>query len=510
MLARTPEGGAPKKWAITISIMLATVMNSLDTTIANVALPHIQGSVSASQDQITWVLTSYIVAATIMTPMTGWLAGRIGRKNLLLIAIAGFTVASALCGMAGSLAEIVGFRLLQGLFGASLIPLSQAVLLDVWPKEQHGQAMAIWVAGAILGPIMGPALGGYLTDNFSWRWVFYINLPIGVLAYVGTWMFISNNKHDIPRKFDFFGFGTLAVFIAAFQLVLDRGPSQDWLGSKEIWTEAIVAVVALYLFIVQSLTSKNPFFERKLFADRSFVIASFMGFFLGILLYSTMTLLPPMLEELMGYPVVTTGLVMMPRGLGAFIATFAVGRLVGKVDSRLLVGTGLMFMAFSTWQMSKFSLEMTSTPIMVSAFIQGLGTGTIFVPLTALAFATMNPIFRAEGSSVFTLIRNLGSSAGISIVEALQTQNVEVVHAGLVSHLEPGSPNLAALAGGAMSPVTTAGAAALNAEVNRQSAMVAYLDDFWLLLIITVFTIPLLFLLSKPRQKLDPEHAVAE
>jgi DHA2 family multidrug resistance protein len=395
--------------------------------------------------------------------MTGWLAGRIGRKNLLLIAIAGFTVASALCGMAGSLAEIVGFRLLQGLFGASLIPLSQAVLLDVWPKEQHGQAMAIWVAGAILGPIMGPALGGYLTDNFSWRWVFYINLPIGVLAYVGTWMFISNNKHDIPRKFDFFGFGTLAVFIAAFQLVLDRGPSQDWLGSKEIWTEAIVAVVALYLFIVQSLTSKNPFFERKLFADRSFVIAS-----------------------------------------------FAVGRLVGKVDSRLLVGTGLMFMAFSTWQMSKFSLEMTSTPIMVSAFIQGLGTGTIFVPLTALAFATMNPIFRAEGSSVFTLIRNLGSSAGISIVEALQTQNVEVVHAGLVSHLEPGSPNLAALAGGAMSPVTTAGAAALNAEVNRQSAMVAYLDDFWLLLIITVLTIPLLFLLSKPRQKLDPEHAVAE
>jgi DHA2 family multidrug resistance protein len=509
MLARTAEGGAPNKWAITISIMLATVMNSLDTTIANVALPHIQGSVSASQDQITWVLTSYIVAATIMTPMTGWLSGRIGRKNLLLISIAGFTVASALCGMASSLAGIVGFRLLQGLFGAALIPLSQAVLLDIWPKEQHGQAMAIWVAGAILGPIMGPALGGYLTDNLSWRWVFYINLPIGVLAYAGTFMFISNNKQDIARKFDFFGFGTLAVFIAAFQLALDRGPTQDWLGSKEIWTEVIVAVVSLYLFIVHAATAKNPFFDRRLFTDRSFVVASFMGFFLGILLFSTMALLPPMLEELMGYPVVTTGLVMMPRGIGAFVATFAVGRLVGKVDSRLLVGTGLLFMAFSAWQMSKFSLEMNSTPLMISAFIQGLGTGTIFVPLTTLAFATINPIFRAEGSSVFTLIRNLGSAAGISIVEALQTQNVEVVHSGLVSHLQPGSANLASLPD-YLNPATTAGAAALNAEVNRQAAMVAYLDDFWLMLIITVVVVPLLFLISKPRQKLDPEHAVAD
>jgi DHA2 family multidrug resistance protein len=508
-IAKT-ESGLPNKWPITISIMLATVMNSLDTTIANVALPHIQGSVSASQDQITWVLTSYIVAATIMTPMTGWLAGRIGRKTLLLIAIAGFTVASALCGMASSLAQIVGFRLLQGLFGASLIPLSQAVLLDIWPKEQHGQAMAIWVAGAILGPIMGPALGGYLTDNFSWRWVFYINLPIGVLAYVGTFLFIGNNKLDISKPFDFFGFGALAVFIAAFQLVLDRGPTQDWLGSKEIWTEAIIAVVALYLFIVHSLTAKNPFFERKLFADRSFVVASFMGFFLGILLYSTMALLPTMLEELMGYPVVTTGMVMMPRGVGAFVATFAVGRLVGKVDSRILVGGGLFFMAFSTWQMSKFSLEMDSTPLMVSAFIQGLGTGSIFVPLTTLAFATMNPSFRAEGSSVFTLVRNLGSSAGISIIEALQTNNVEVVHTGLVSHLQPGSANLAALANTAMNPATTAGATALNAEVNRQAAMVAYIDDFWLMVIIAVGVAPLLFLMSAPRQKLDPEHAVAE
>ena len=509
MLARRDEG-APNKWAITISIMLATVMNSLDTTIANVALPHIQGSVSASQDQITWVLTSYIVAATIMTPMTGWLSGRIGRKQLLLISIAGFTVASALCGMAQSLAQIVGFRLLQGLFGAALIPLSQAVLLDIWPKEQHGQAMAIWVAGAILGPIMGPALGGYLTDNFSWRWVFYINLPIGILAYIGTFMFISNNKHDISKPFDFFGFGTMAVFIGAFQLMLDRGPTQDWFGSREIWTEAIVAGLSLYLFVAHSATTKNPFFDRALIRDRSFVVASVMGFFLGVLLYSTMALLPAMLEVLMGYPVVTTGLVMMPRGIGAFIATFAVGRLVGKVDSRLLVFVGLMFSALSAWQMSKFSIDMPSAPLMISAVIQGLGTGMIFVPLTSLAFATMNPVYRAEGSSLFTLIRNLGSSAGISIVEALQTSNVETIHSGLVSHINPGDPNLATLPA-AMNPSTAAGAAALNAEVTRQASMVAYIDDFWLMLIITVAVLPLLFLMSAPRaQKLDPEHAAID
>jgi DHA2 family multidrug resistance protein len=510
MLARRDQG-APNKWAITVSIMLATIMNSLDTTIANVALPHIQGSVSASQDQVTWVLTSYIVAATIMTPMTGWLSGRVGRKQVFLISIAGFTIASMLCGMAGSLSQIVLFRLLQGLFGAALIPLSQAVLLDIWPREQHGQAMAIWGMGAILGPIMGPALGGWLTDNLTWRWVFYINLPVGVLAYLGVWMFISNNKHDIPKPFDFFGFGVLTVFIGAFQLMLDRGPTQDWFGSKEIWTEAIVAGTALYLFTIHSLTAKNPFFDRALIRDRSFVIATVVGFFLGILLYSSMALLPSMLEGLMGYPVVTTGLVMMPRGLGAFIGMFTVGRLIGRVDSRLLVGGGMILMGVASFMMSRFSLEMDSTPLIVSAVIQGLGTSTVFVPLTTLAFASLNPIYRAEGSAVFTLVRNLGSSAGISIVAALQSNNTEIVHSGLAGLFSLGSQVMSFLPP-ALNPTTPAGAAALNGEITRQSAMVAYVDDFWLMLVINVCAAPLLLLLKAPKaqKKPDPEHAVME
>ena len=330
---------------ITISIMLATLMNSLDTTIANVALPHMQGSVSASSEQITWVLTSYIVAAAIMTPLSGWLAVRIGRKRMFLISITGFTVASMLCGIATSLPEIVLFRLLQGVAGASLIPLSQSIILDINPPEKHGQAMAVWGAGAILGPVLGPAIGGYLTEHLSWRWCFFINLPVGIIALMGVWLFISHDEKPSARPFDFLGFGMLTIFISAFQLVVDRGPSQDWLGSKEIWIEGTIAAVSLWVFIVHTLTAKHPFFDRALAKDRNFVTACVFGFFIGTLLFSTMALLPPMMQTLLGYPVVTAGLVSMPRGIGSFLAMFFVGRLVGKVDTRLILVTGLAISA---------------------------------------------------------------------------------------------------------------------------------------------------------------------
>jgi DHA2 family multidrug resistance protein len=493
------------KWPITISVMLATVMNSLDTTIANVALPHIQGSVSASQDQIAWVLTSYIVASTIFTPMTGWLAGRIGRKQLLIISIGGFTAASALCGMSNSLAEIVGFRLLQGVFGASLIPLSQAVLLDAWPREQHGSAMAIWGMGAILGPIMGPALGGWLTDNLNWRWVFYINLPVGALALTGVMMFITGKKQDNPRPFDFFGFGSLAVFIAAFQLMLDRGPSQDWFSSKEIWTEAVVALIAFWMFFVHSATAKHPFFERALLRDRSFMISTFMGLFVGLLLYSSMALLPTMLETLMGYPVVTTGLVTMPRGLGAFAAMVLVGQINTRVDARFTVLAGLLCCTVAAFQMSHFSLQMDSRLVVISGVLQGLGTGLVFVPLAALAFTTLSPTLRNEGSALFTLVRNMGGSAGISVIEALQSHNSAVAHADMAQHISPSNPLLQAYLPSQFSLNTTAGLAALNQEVTRQSAMVAYVDDFKLLIFLSVAAMPLLLLLRAPEKKASAE-----
>ena len=379
----TPAYPAPAtRRFITASVMAATVMNSLDSTIANVALPHMQGSVSASQDQITWVLTSYIVAAAIMTPLTGWLAGRFGRKRLMLWSIVGFTIASGLCGIATSLGELVGFRLLQGVFGAALVPMSQAILLDINPPERHGPAMSIWGMGAILGPIIGPALGGWLTDNLTWRWVFYINLPIGILAFIGLSAFLSETKNAERIRLDLFGFAMLALGIASLQLMLDRGQQLDWFSSLEICIEGAATLFFFYLFLVHTLTARRPFIDLALFKDRNFVTGSVLGFFLGVLIFSVLALLPPMLEELMGYPVVLTGLVTAPRGFGTMISMIVVGQLIRRIDARLLILAGLMLAAWSTYLMAGFSLGMDDRLVLTTGFVQGLGTGLIFVPLT--------------------------------------------------------------------------------------------------------------------------------
>jgi DHA2 family multidrug resistance protein len=494
--------GASNRAAVTVSIMLATVMQSLDTTIANVALPHMQGSVSASQDQITWVLTSYIVASAIATPLTGWLSDRIGRKLLFLIAIAGFTVASMLCGMAENLAEIVLFRLFQGLFGAFLIPLSQAVLLDIYPPKMHGQAMAIWGAGAILGPILGPFLGGLLTEQLTWRWVFYINLPVGILAFLGVWTFITHDVKRAAKRFDFLGFGTLALFIAAFQLMLDRGPTLDWFGSGEIVGWLVLAVAALWIFLVHTTTTDHPFFDRGLLRDRNFVVCTIFGFFVGVLLFSTMAILPPMMQGVLGYPVLTSGIVSMPRGVGAFVSMFFVGRLVGRVDIRFLLATGLGLNCIALWQMTQFDLSMTQTPLVTSGLLQGFGTGLIFVPMSALAFATLDPRLRGEGSGVNTLIRSLGMAAGISIVQALQVQNTVTMRASMTEYVRPDNPVFAATAG-ILNPSSMAGLAALNGELGRQAAMVAYVDGFRLLLWMTLAIFPLLLLMRKPKARME-------
>ncbi len=481
---------------ITISIMLATLMNSLDTTIANVALPHIQGSVSASQDQITWVLTSYIVAAAIMTPMVSWLAGRVGRKMVFMVSIGGFVVASMLCGISNSLVEIVLYRLLQGVFGAALIPLSQAVLLDIYPPRQHGQAMAVWGAGAILGPILGPAIGGWLTDNLSWRWVFFINLPIGIAAFAGVFLFIKGDRHADKQPFDFFGFGTLAVAIGATQLFLDRGATLDWLSSTEVRIEGITAILAFYMFLVQILTSKRPFVSLAIFKDRNFVTASFFGFMIGILLFSGLALLPPMMENLLGYPVVTTGLVSMPRGIGSFVAMFLVGQLVGRVDVRLILLTGLVLSAWSVLLMSHFSLQMTYTPIIISGLLQGLGTGLLFVPLSTVAFATLDARLRTEAAGFYTLIRNIGSSIGISIMQVILGNNIDQSRTDLVAHARPDNP-----AFHNFNFVDLHALAALNGMISKQAAMIAYVDDFRLMLWITLAAIPLLLFMKPPSRR---------
>ncbi len=492
--------------------MLATFMQGVDTTITNVALPHMQGSLSASQDQIAWVVTSYIVAAAIMTPLTGWLAGRFGIKYVFLISVVGFTVASALCGAATSLAELVIFRLLQGVCGAALVPLSQAVLFQINPPERHAKAMAVWGMGVILGPILGPALGGYLTDYYSWRWVFYINLPFGVLAAIGILIFIHETRHGRREPFDFFGFAALSIAIGALQMLLDRGELKDWFGSTEIWIEATIAALGLYLFIVHTATATDrSFLNRDLLKDGNCIVGTLLMFLIGIPLYGTMTLLPLMLQNLMNYPVVTTGLVTAPRGIGTMVAMFLVARLVGRIDTRLIILTGLLATVVSMWQMTGFSLQMGMGPIITSGVLQGFGLGFVFTPLSIVTFSTLPRHIMTQGTAIFSLMRNIGGSIGISIVVALLSENTQTVHSRLVEHLRPDNPLAQApFLAAPYSLSVPNGIAALNAEVTRQAQMVAYIDDFKLMMVIVLVAAPLLLLLRKPRPARASGLAAAE
>lgn len=508
MIRGNGRGDAANRIPITISIMLATIMTSLDTTIANVALPHIQGSVSASAEQIAWVLTSYMVATAIGTPLTGFLADRLGRKRLFLITIFGFTVASALCGLATGLIEIVAFRFLQGAFGAALIPLSQAVLLDINPPERHGQAMAMWGAGAVLGPVLGPGLGGWLTDALSWRWVFYINLPIGILALAGV-MFFMSEKRGQTRPFDILGFTSLAIAIAAIQMVLDRGPSQDWFYSTEICIYGVIFLMSLWVFGVQIVTGAHPFVETSILKDKNFLIAALFGFFFSIVMFSGMALLPPMMQTLLGYPVAYSGLVSMPRGVGSFISMLLVGQIIARVNVRLILLTGISLTTFAMWQMTRFNLQMDSSIIEISGLLQGLGTGLVFIPLNMVAFATINPTLRAEAAGFYTLLRNIGSSVGISIVQAHYVSGIATAHATLAEHARPDNPLYQAYAAGGFDG--PAALRMLDASITRQAMMMSYVESFTVLLgICLVCAVLIPIMRSSKAQRVDPAHAAVE
>jgi DHA2 family multidrug resistance protein len=489
------------RYLITASTMVASMMNSLDSTIANVALPHMQGSLSAASDQITWVLTSYIIAAAIGTPLTGWLASRFGRKRLMLWSLAGFVIASGLCGMASNLEELVAFRLLQGLSGAALVPMSQAILLDINPPERHGQAMSIWAMGAVLGPIIGPALGGWLTENFDWRWVFFINLPVGVIAFTGLFFFLDETKSSRVRL-DVMGFALLALTLTCLQLMLDRGQQLDWFSSTEINIEAAGAAVFFCMFVVHTLTTQQPFIKFSLFADRNFSSALVLSFFVGVLVYGVLALLPPMLEQLLHYPVIHTGLVTAPRGLGSMFSMLIIGSVVRHMDPRILLAVGIALAAWSTHMMSGFSLAMDEQMIVVSGFLQGVATGIIFVPLSTIAFATLSPDMRNEGAAMFTLIRSIGSAVGISVLQFLTIRNASVVHARLVEGARPDNPQLAQ----AMPDVdfsSTSSLLHLNAEITRQASMVSYIDAFHLLFIASLVMLPLILLMRPTRSSGD-------
>jgi MFS transporter, DHA2 family, multidrug resistance protein len=502
---------------ITLSIMLATIMQTLDSTIANVALPHMQGSLSASQDQIAWVLTAYIVAAAIATPLTGWLVDRLGQKNLFMITIAGFTIASMLCGMSTSLAQIVAARLLQGVFGAALVPLSQVVLMDINPKEKQGPAMAVWGMGVMVGPILGPTLGGWLTDSYNWRWVFFINVPIGLLAIFGVWKYMRPVPGAGRMTFDVFGFATLSLAIGALQLLLDRGQQNDWFSSTETIIEAVAFVVMATYFVAHTLLTPahKSFVDFRLFKNRNFVTGVSFIFIVGLVLYATRALIPTMLETLLDYPVATTGLVTAPSGIGTMLAMLVVGRLVGKIDLRLMLFVGFMLTALALWQMAHYSLDLSQGDIIWPGVIQGVGVGLVFVPLSAATFATLSPEMRAQGTSLFSLVRNIGSSLGISLVQTMLVRNTVIAHAALTERVTYASsawhnPAIAR----AYDVTTMGGAAFLDGTITQQASMIAYIDDFWLMLFLTLAVTPLLLLIQRPGRRsaaeIEADAAVME
>lgn len=487
---------------VTMSVMLTTIMQALDTTIANVALPHMQGTMGAMQDQISWVLTSYIVAAAICMPLTGFLAARWGRKRLFMGSVIGFTIASMLCGAAQSLSQIVLFRLLQGVFGASLVPLSQAVLLDAYPRERHGAAMAMWGIGVMVGPILGPSLGGWLTEYYNWRWVFYINLPFGLLAWFGLAAFVRETPLDRLRRFDLFGFALLSLGLGALQMMLDRGESLDWFANPEVVAEALLAGLALYLFIVHIFTHPQPFIEPGLFKDRNFSVGLVFIFIVGLILLATMALLPPFMQNLMGYPVIDVGYLLAPRGVGTMTAMVVVGRVSGKVDVRYQLLLGLILTSLALWEMTHFNTDIDGWDIVRTGITQGLGLGFLFVPLSTISFSTLSPHYRNEGTALFSLMRNIGSSIGISVVTTYLSQRTQANHAAFADAINPFSLALKqAVEAGAYNLTTPQGLVAINSEVTRQAATLAYLQDFRLMMFIALAALPLILLLRAPAKQ---------
>lgn len=501
---------------VTICAMTATIMQALDTTIANVALPYMQGTLSASQDQINWVLTSYIVAAAIMTAPVGWIANRFGRKRIFVICSAGFTMASVLCGLAQDINQMVLFRLLQGVFGAALVPLSQSVMLDYYTLQERAKAMSIWGMGVMMGPIMGPSLGAWLTETYSWHWVFFVNLPFGIITVLGLIVFMDETRKDLSLRFDWFGFAALAIAIGALQLALDRGEQLGWFESGEIVAEFIVSAVGFYFFLAHSFTTSTPFIRFALFRDRNFVTGCVFMVVMGLVLFSTMALASPYMQNVIGYPIITAGLLLASRGLGTFFAMMLVGRMMRYFEARTLIISGLTLTAGSLFQMTGWT-DLTQVPEIVTvSVIQGFGFGLVFVPLSTVAFLTLSDDLRTDGTAMLTLMRNVASSVGISVVIAELTQGTRRTYAILSEHINPFNHALQMPSvSGLINLSTDAGRAMADRMVSVQAQIIAFAHDYQLVMVFILCTIPLAFLIGSTkatlrRQAAGPDHAVME
>jgi DHA2 family multidrug resistance protein len=496
-------------WLIAASVMLATFMEVLDTSVANVALPHIAGNLSASTTESTWVLTSYLVSNAIVLPATNWLGHYFGRKRFLMVCLAIFTLSSALCGAATSLGMLLFARILQGAGGGALQPIAQAVLLESFPAERRGSAMAVYGLGIVVAPIIGPTLGGWITDNYSWRWIFYINVPIGILAVLMTNTFVEDPpyiKNQRPGRIDYIGFGLMAVGLAALQIVFDKGQEDDWFSSSFIIRLTVLAVIALAAFIIWELRSKEPIVNLRVLTNRNFAVGTALIAAMGVVLYGTIALLPLFLQTLLGYPALESGLAVSPRGIGAVISMIIVGRLVGKVDGRYLIMFGFAVMGFSTYLLSDINLQISMGSIVWPQIISGLAMGFVFVPLTIMATGTLTNEQMGNATGIFNLMRNIGGSFGIAAVTTMLARGAQVNQAAMVRHLTPYDPafqqrlhGLTATFAAGSNPMTASQKAygAIYQTLVGQATLLAYIDNFRLLAFLCVVCVPAALLFKK-------------
>jgi DHA2 family multidrug resistance protein len=489
--------------------MMGNLMQSLDASIANVSLPYMQGTLSTSADEINWVLTSYVIAAAIMTAPVGWMAVRFGRKNLHIACMSGFVVASMLCGAADSLEQMVCFRFLQGICGAALVPLSQATMLDIYPFERRAEAMAIFGMGVMVGPITGPTLGGYLTEVYNWRYVFYVNLPFGVLAVTGLLIFLPKALPRPELRFDWTGFAVLAMGVGALQLMLDRGQKLDWFASPEIAIEAVLAGLGFYLFVVHMLTAERPFLPPGLFKDRNFVCGVSMVFCTATVMLASSALMAPYLESLAGYPVEIAGFSMAPRGIGTMIGMQVASRLSNAIDHRKLMAFGLLTLGYALYSMSFWTPDVSQHVMMATLLMQGFGIGCVFNPMTVMAFTTLPAQLRGYATSLQSLCRNLGQAAGVSVTSLMLVRNAQTSHADIAAQITPfdrvlqGNDTVSHM----LDPATRHGAALLDRMVSHQAQIIAFNNDFRMMTVVVVP--PLLLLLIMRRHERRPVAAPA-
>ncbi len=497
----TPLQTVAHRTIVTYAAIMATLMQSIDGTIANVALPHMQASLNATSDQIAWVLTSYIVASAIMIPLTGFLSIRFGRKKIFVLSIIGFTLASALCGLASSIGDMVAFRILQGLSGAALVPLSQSMMLDLYADHERGKAMSMWGVGVMIGPILGPTLGGYLTEYYDWRWVFYINVPVGIAASIIMARYATETPLNHTRKFAAWGFFVLAIGVGCLQLMLDRGESKDWFTSTEIVIWGTLAFLGIYLFITHMMTSKNPFIDPRILKDRNFMMGSFIFFSVALIMFTVLALTPLLLQNLLGYPVLDTGLIVAPRGFGMMIGMVLGGRIINSVDGRHLMAFGLVLNVIALIEMTSFSLAMGSWPFIWTGVVQGIGIGFAFVSINILSYDTLPMHLRSEAAAIANAIRTVGSSLGISAVFLLLIRNTQKNMALLsenvtITNEMMHSPHLPQI----WDLTTEQGRAMMTYEIGRQAQMMAYLTDFQYILVATICLIPLVYIIKRQKK----------